>query len=1294
MNPVNQILILIGVIALLAAAFVLYRRRESRLALVRRVRELEALSEAGRVLSVAELDVDALCELIFDQAGRIVDTTTFQLGLFENEHYYHIKLWQSEGVRRPPAVFDLNDGSGEGIVGWMRRTKQPLLVHDFEREADTLPAHPRYLSAAPPRSAIFVPLLAGTRVIGAIIINSQSPAAFSEGHVRLLSIIANQAASAIARAWLLESERRRVKQLSLIAEVVRQVAAIFDLDVLFTRVVELIHDTFGYYHVGLCMLAPAGDEIIFRASTHASLLGRRLKIGEGIIGHVVQSGEALLVHNVAQDARYVSLSALPETASELTVPLKFGERILGVLDVQSAAVQGANNNTHALGKDDLFILQMLADQVAIAIHEARLYQTEQRRSQQLEVVAEVGRAVVSNLNLDELLEEVVYLIQGRFGYLHVALLLVEDNMAEFRASAGAALESWTRDRRQLPINGPGLIARAARTGEAILCNDVAAEPEYLRGLDNTRSELAVPLRVGDRVLAVLDVQSDETGAFDESDMFSLQTLSDAVAVGIRNALLYASERQRRRVADTLRESVMLLASTLDLDTVLDRILESLARVIKYDAVAVLLVSEGEPSRPGGGREDKLMVRAARGLPQVVNIIGQEIPVQEGGRFVRLRERRGPIIFGEQDGLGAYHELIGLPQDHSCLGAPLIARDVLIGTLSVERIQPLAYGPEDAEIVATLASQAALAISNARLYEAEREQAWVSTALLQVAEATTRAESVDEVLSTVVRITPMLAGVDRCGILLWDEGRGAFYGSHVYGLPRAQASLFTNWQVRPEDWWELDELCEDHSPIQIDEPDEPVEPVFGSGYLLMLPLMSRGQLAGVMLVGALECGAFNAQRTQMIGGIANQAALAIESSQLAAAQREEAWVNMALLQVAEAVGSQVELSEVLTTIVRLTPLLVGVKACLILLWDDDTGAYVPGAAYGLPRERLAAFYALRIPGAEWPLDLTDTSERTLPASSMPRGLRALGLESPLALPVRAKGSVVGVMVVEGAQAALIQPGRPASILSGIAHQAATAIENVSLVRQLAARERLEQEVKLAREIQVSFLPKHCPEVPGWDVAAFWQAARQVGGDFYDFLPLPRDHYALVIADVADKGVGAALFMALCRTLVRSVAMGGHRTPAEALTRTNELIFSDASTDLFVTMILADLSPVGRVIYANAGHNPPMIVRRGSESVEYLTSHGIALGVIEDACLESHTIRLIEGEVLVLYTDGVPDALNARGEEFGLERLEACVREHRRQSAAKIVQAIEDTVKAFVGDQPAFDDLTLVVAKRLA
>jgi sigma-B regulation protein RsbU (phosphoserine phosphatase) len=271
------------------------------------------------------------------------------------------------------------------------------------------------------------------------------------------------------------------------------------------------------------------------------------------------------------------------------------------------------------------------------------------------------------------------------------------------------------------------------------------------------------------------------------------------------------------------------------------------------------------------------------------------------------------------------------------------------------------------------------------------------------------------------------------------------------------------------------------------------------------------------------------------------------------------------------------------------------------------------------------------------------------------------------------------------------GRNLSILVGIAQQTALAVDNARLSRESMARQRLDQELTLAREIQTSFLPKESPKVPGWGLAAAWQAARQVGGDFYDFIALRDGRYGVVIADVADKGVPAALFMALTRTLMRAVAFTG-RAPADALSRVNEMILADSRSDLFVTMFYTVWNPsTGELVYANAGHNPPMLIRADGTLSELLT-HGIAVGVVEHIAPEGSVVQLLPGDVLILYTDGITDALRQDDQEFGLQRLKAVVMAAHEKQADQIVNAIMDAVRDFAGNEPPFDDQTIVVVKR--
>jgi sigma-B regulation protein RsbU (phosphoserine phosphatase) len=278
----------------------------------------------------------------------------------------------------------------------------------------------------------------------------------------------------------------------------------------------------------------------------------------------------------------------------------------------------------------------------------------------------------------------------------------------------------------------------------------------------------------------------------------------------------------------------------------------------------------------------------------------------------------------------------------------------------------------------------------------------------------------------------------------------------------------------------------------------------------------------------------------------------------------------------------------------------------------------------------------------------------------------------------------------------------NILVGIAGQAAIAVENDRLLAEAAEQERLKQELELARRIQASFLPEGAPQVPGWELATIWRPARQVGGDFYDFIPLPPETSVpseaavpagLVIADVADKGVPAALYMALSRTLVRTVAIDG-RPPGEAIARANDLILADARSYLFVTLLYAIVEPgTGLVRYANAGHMPPLLVRSIDGRLEELQEHGMALGVLSGMEYQELRVELDPGDTLVLYTDGVTDAWNLEQEMFGRDRLVDLVGECHRLPAAALAEEISAAVAEFVGDAPQFDDFTLVVAKRV-
>jgi sigma-B regulation protein RsbU (phosphoserine phosphatase) len=256
------------------------------------------------------------------------------------------------------------------------------------------------------------------------------------------------------------------------------------------------------------------------------------------------------------------------------------------------------------------------------------------------------------------------------------------------------------------------------------------------------------------------------------------------------------------------------------------------------------------------------------------------------------------------------------------------------------------------------------------------------------------------------------------------------------------------------------------------------------------------------------------------------------------------------------------------------------------------------------------------------------------------------------------------------------------------------ERTAQVVQLAVeKERMAYELQIAREVQAKFLPEEVPQVPGWEFAARWRPARQVAGDYYDFILGDERRLGLVIADVADKGVPAALFMVLTRSTLRA-SMDRASSPVDGITRTNRLLCADASAGMFVTLFYALLDPAtGEIIYVNAGHRPPYLCRADSEQLAELMPTGMALGVVAEASFEQGTAHLDHGDLLVFYTDGVPEATDAQERMFGMERLERIVLDRRRAPAAEIAAAIAQAVDDFSGSEDPFDDVAIVVAKRL-
>ncbi len=305
----------------------------------------------------------------------------------------------------------------------------------------------------------------------------------------------------------------------------------------------------------------------------------------------------------------------------------------------------------------------------------------------------------------------------------------------------------------------------------------------------------------------------------------------------------------------------------------------------------------------------------------------------------------------------------------------------------------------------------------------------------------------------------------------------------------------------------------------------------------------------------------------------------------------------------------------------------------------------------------------------------------------------GIHSLIAAPLlEPDGSTLGMIALCSRSVARQFQEDDLELLTSLASVAALRIRNVALAEEAAARRRLDDEMALARAIQVALYPKVIPEPPGYEIRATNIPSRKVSGDLFQVMTRKEGkECVLMVADVSGKGLGAALLTASLEALCAAPLEAG-RAPDRVFSRVSTLLHRRTTPERYATAVIGVLRPeTGTVRYANAGHNPGLLVRRPG-TLQRLAATGVPLGMFPEGRYRSETVTLAPGDALVLFTDGIVDARNPEDEEYGIERLERIVVESRLRPARNLAQAIEDDLEAFVRGVPFADDRTLVVLRR--
>ena len=1204
--------------------------------------------------------------------------------------------------------------------------------------------------------SIAAPITNSSRVIGVLSVDRKHTP-FSRSEKKAFKALVLQTGITLAVAWKLLANERSIELLELVRSVSQQIINVYDIDELSSRVINLILDTFHYYYVAVFTVDPDSDRLQFRHSAVRQDIGSdnnssiswdiSINRGEGIIGRVALLGQEILENDVAISKYYRHFEVLPETKAEFALPFVIGDRTIGVLDVQS-------DKADAFGEVDVMVLRALADSIALAINNAHLYSDVNRRAGHLATVGDISKAIASILDFDHLLNDIVSLIHIRFSIPRVNLFTVHPGRGKifYRAGAGQLPngELLVPFEFSYDINDPSTpVSWSVLNRQSTTVNNFREDSRFTTTPGSSEailSEHVIPLMFGGEVLGVLDLQSHQVDDFKQDIIFLIEALADYVSVALRNANLYSSEQWRRQVSESLGEVAGLLSADIELEKVLERILEELQKTLPCDVSAIWLLDDFETETGLGQYTSPLRLAAiypeTEDLRQLMQL--NELPGSLSPWIVEALDSKKPLIRSTTSPYEPIGAFLNYPPEYSAIAAQLRAGNQTLGLLVLTHRATGRYGSESRSMTATFANYSAVAIKNTKLYEAAHDQAWVATVLLQVTEATQSITSIKELIETVVRIIPRLVGLKSCVLFIRDDATETFSSASQSGLDEIQVKDYESWLISPGEVSAFDQIIEEKIPIIIDHATIPVDIArkrfpsldFDRNLFGLFPMVAQNNVRGAILINfdtddnAITpiSGLFEEKFT-ILQGIANQTAVALDNIQLLQSQEEETYISVALLQVAQAIVSLNNLDEILSTIVRITPILVGVKRCVLFICDEEKQEFQLSQHYGVSKLELSELrniqfsdhfllQSIRLADAPFFRHLGDDNETPKlweqyssddifllhTAADTPEGRsdadrELLKYKGRLlyGIPLSIKGNVLGIMVVEEADNPRGTPTynirqRRLEIITGITQQAALAIHNDRLQRELVGRERLEREMQLAREIQTTFLPDIIPDIPGWDLDIHWRPARQVGGDFYDLISFGDGRIGLIMADVADKGMPAALFMTLVRTLIRAAAKDD-QSPANILMQANNLLVPDAKQGMFVTVLIAVFTPDdGTLIYANAGHNPGIIHHTQNGSFQDLPPTGMALGVIEGTIISEQCVSINPGDQVIFYTDGITEAFSITDEMFGIDRLKATILTCNQMPANELLRNIEYALSSFINGAPQSDDITVAALIR--
>jgi GAF domain-containing protein len=820
--------------------------------------ELEALRKASFHLT-ANLEFKPLLEAILEEAMQLIDATDVHIFLYSgNQLSFGAARWADKRHETPYKTV-----RSDGLTATVAREGKAIIIPNVNE-------HDLFKNWQWGGAIAGFPLKIGEEIVGVMNIAVDRPHYFDDNEQRILKLFADEAAIAIKNAQLFEATRRQLGELTVLHSIAVAGVTTIDENTLIETTTKLIGDTFYPHNFGVLLLDESKQVLHIHPSYRLeNKKFTKIDVSDGIVGRVATTGEAIRLDDVSESEHY--LEGDKKTRSELCVPLKVGDRIMGVINAES-------RRPKAFTDSDERLLTTLANQLAIALERLRTQSAERLQRRRLLIISELAREMTGVLKVQELCKIVAERICSAFDYFNVSIFLVSSDSREIVLQhIAGAYSSFLEFGNYKQAFGEGVIGQAAETGLPQVFNNTNEAAEFFDLNDMPiLSEAALPLKVGDRVIGVLNVDSSELNAFSPGDIATLTAVSDQLAIAIEKARLFEETSQRSEDLQSAQDILQALNAHPKVVNTFPGLSKGLKKLTNCDRVSIALLEEN----------DTWFSIYALDQPRTELAQGTRMPVAMTACATNVlagQSHLTPIL--EQEISYPAEKALFDAGHRSRINIPLYVEERVIGTLNLVWSYENGYDPSQLPLLSQIAQAIALAVEKTHLFTEARQRAKELDLLNKIISATATAQTGIEVLQIGCKEMALFFDVPQAALALLDETRK--FGTVVAEYLAPGRLPVIHQQIPVENNPYLQEVLETGLPLAIENVQkqpvpEPVQELFtrrGTISLLLIPIPVRGRIVGTLGIDAVAPRTFASEELQLVKVVGEELGRALETAEL-------------------------------------------------------------------------------------------------------------------------------------------------------------------------------------------------------------------------------------------------------------------------------------------------------------------------------------------------------------------------------------------------------------------------------